>query len=123
MVVRKHPRFPASFSGMVIHRRQSHAISKSLDLSRRGCRVQSAFPAFAGMKVDLQLNLPDLPTPLHIRGATVRWAGSQGIGIEFPPLPSPDDQQLEGIIRRLEAGAEQAASQKTMPAACAGSFR
>ncbi len=119
MVVRKHPRFPASFSGMVIHRRQSHTISKSLDLSRKGCRVQSAFPAFAGMKVDLQLNLPDLPAPLHIRGAIVRWAGSQGIGIEFPPLPSPYEQQLEGIIRQLESRAEQGTSQKNPLVACA----
>ena len=105
MVVRKHPRFHASFSGTVTHQRQSHAISKSLDLSRKGCRVQSAFPAFAGMKVDLQLHLPDTGTPIHIRGAIVRWVGSQGIGIEFPPLTSPSQQQLEGTIRQLEARA------------------
>lgn len=118
MVVRKHPRFPASFSGMVIHRRQSHTISQSLDLSRKGCRVQNSFPAFAGMRVDLHLNLPDLPTPLHIRGAIVRWAGSQGIGIEFPPLPSPSEQQLEEIIRRLESRAEQVVSQTKPLVAC-----
>lgn len=105
MVIRKHPRFHASFSGIVIHQKQHHTISKSLDLSRKGCRVESAFRAFAGMKVDLQLYLPESQTPILIQGAVVRWAGSQGIGIEFPPLTSPDQQQLEGTIKRLEAKA------------------
>ena len=105
MVVRKHPRFHASFSGSVIHQKRSHTINKALDLSRKGCRVQSAFQAFAGMKVDLQLFLPNSQTPMLIQNAIVRWAGSQGIGIEFPALASPDQQQLEGTIQQLEATA------------------
>ena len=103
MVVRKRPRFHAFFSGTVIHQKRSHTISKSLDLSRKGCRVQSTFQAFAGMKVDLQLYLPHNLTPMLIQGAVVRWAGSQGIGIEFPPLAFPHQQQLEGTIQQLEA--------------------
>lgn len=103
MVIRKHPRFHASFSGSVIHQKRSHTIHRSLDLSRKGCRVQSAFQAFAGMKVDLQLYLPNSQTPLLIQNAIVRWAGSQGIGIEFPVLTSLYQQQLEGTIQELEA--------------------
>lgn len=75
------------------------------------------------MKVDLQLNLPDLSAPLHIRGAVVRWVGSQGIGIEFPSLPFPDEEQLEGIIRRLEARAEQTVSPSKPLTVCTGSLR
>ena len=103
MVVRQHPRFHASFSGTLIHRNQRHAISRSLDLSRKGCRVHSAFPAFAGMKVDLQLIFPGSRTPILIQGAVVRWAGAHGIGIEFQSLASPDAQQLEGTLRLLAA--------------------
>jgi hypothetical protein len=103
MIVRQHPRFNASFSGTLIHRKERHTISKSLDLSRRGCRVQSACPAFTGMKVDLLLNLPDSKTPIVIHGAVVRWSGSEGIGIEFPSLTSPHQELLEGAIQRLEA--------------------
>jgi hypothetical protein len=105
MVVRQHPRFHASFSGTVIHQKQRHQINKSLDLSRKGCRVQSPFPAFAGMKVDLMLYLPESEAPIVIQGAVVRWSGSQGIGIEFPSLASPHQERLEGTIRRLEATA------------------
>lgn len=112
MVVRKHPRFHASFSGTVIHQKRSHTISKSLDLSCKGCRVQSTFQAFAGMKVDLQLYLPHNQPPMLIQGAVVRWAGSQGIGIEFPPLTSPYQQQLEGTIQQLEAGVARGPEQR-----------
>lgn len=105
MVVRQHPRFHASFSGTLIHRNQRHAISKSLDLSRKGCRVHSSFPAFAGMMVDLQLIFPGSQTPILIQGAVVRWAGAKGIGIEFLSLASPDERQLEGTLRMLAAKA------------------
>lgn len=101
MVVRQHPRFHASFTGTLTHRNQRHAISRSLDLSRKGCRVQSSFPAFAGMKVDLQLIFPGNRNPILIHGAVVRWAGAHGIGIEFLSLASPDEQQLEGTLRLL----------------------
>ncbi|MDH5253374.1 MAG: PilZ domain-containing protein [Nitrospira sp.] len=105
MVVRKHPRFHASFSGKVIHQKQSHTINKSLDLSRKGCRVQSTFSAFTGMRVDLMLYLPESKAPIVIHDAVVRWSGSQGIGIEFPALVSPYQEQLEGTIQRLESTA------------------
>lgn len=103
MIVRQHPRFHASFSGTLIHQRARHAISKSLDLSRKGCRVQSTCPAFTGMTVDLLLTLPNSKTPIVIQGAIVRWSGSQEIGIEFPPLASPHQELLEGVIQQLEA--------------------
>ena len=105
MIVRQHPRFHASFSGSLFHRRKRHAISKSLDLSRKGCGVQSTCPAFAGMKVDLLLQLPQSEASIIIQGATVRWSGSRGIGIEFPSLASPFHELLEEAIQRLEATA------------------
>lgn len=105
MIVRQHPRFHASFSGALIHRKQRHVISKSLDLSRKGCGIQTTCPAFAGMKVDLLLHLPQNEASIIIQGAIVRWSGSRGIGIEFPSLASPHQELLEGAIRRLEATA------------------
>lgn len=105
MVVRQHPRFPASFSGSLIHQNRLHQISKALDLSRKGCRVESSFQAFAGMKVDLLIYIHDGETPILIQGAVVRWSGRHGIGIEFQPLASPHHERLEGTIRQLESTA------------------
>ncbi|MBI3357648.1 MAG: PilZ domain-containing protein, partial [Nitrospirae bacterium] len=93
------------FSGTLVHQNHPHQISKALDLSRKGCRVESPFRAFAGMKVDLLLYIPEGETPILIQGAVVRWSGAHGIGIEFQSLASPHQERLEGTIRRLEATA------------------
>jgi hypothetical protein len=105
MVVRQHPRFQATFSGTLVHQSHLHQIDKSLDLSRKGCRLESSFRAFAGMKVDLLLYIHEDKTPILIQGAVVRWSGAHGIGIQFQSLVSPHQEQLARILRQLEATA------------------
>jgi hypothetical protein len=103
MVVRQYPRFQAAFSGTLIHRSRLHQINKALDLSRKGCRLESAIPAFAGMKVNLLLYTPEDKIPIFVRGAIVRWSGVYGIGIEFQSLATPHQERLNNTIRHLEA--------------------
>jgi hypothetical protein len=105
MVVRQYPRFPATFTGTLVHQNRLHQISKALDLSRKGCRLESAFRAFAGMKVDLILYLSEGATPILIQGAIVRWSGAHGIGIEFQSLASPHQERLDSTLQRLKAAA------------------
>lgn len=102
MVVRQYPRFQATFSGTLVHQGHLHQIDKALDLSRKGCRVKSPFPAFAGMKVDLLLYIPEHKTPILIQGAVVRWSGVHGIGIQFQSLASPHRERLNYTLQRLE---------------------
>jgi hypothetical protein len=105
MVVRQHPRFLATFSGTLVHQSHVHPIDKALDLSRKGCRLESPFRASAGMKVDLLLYIPEDKTPILIQGAVVRWTGAHGIGIEFQSLASPHQERLDCTLRQLEATA------------------
>jgi hypothetical protein len=105
MVVRQHRRFPASFSGTLVHQSRLHQISKALDLSCKGCRLESSFRAFAGMKVDLLLYVAEEEIPILIQGAVVRWSGAHGIGIEFRSLASPHLERLDSTLQRLEATA------------------
>ena len=102
MVVRQHPRFPAAFSGTLGHENHLHRITKSLDLSRKGCRIQSSLRAIAGMKVDLLLYVPEDETPILIEHAVVRWCGSHGIGIEFQSIAAAHQERLDRSLRRLE---------------------
>jgi len=102
MVVRQYPRFTASFSGTLVHQNRLHEISKALDLSRKGCRLESSLRAIAGMHVDLLLYVHEGETPILIQGAVVRWSGRHGIGIEFRSLASPHQERLEGTIQQLE---------------------
>jgi hypothetical protein len=103
MVVRQHPRFQATFSGTLVHQGHLHPINKSLDLSRKGCRLESPFRASAGMKVDLLLFFLGSDIPILIQGAVVRWSSTQGIGIEFQSLASPHQEQLTCTLQQLEA--------------------
>jgi hypothetical protein len=105
MVVRQYPRFQATFSGTLIHQGHLHPINKALDLSRKGCRLESPFQASAGMQVDLLLYLTEAEIPILIQGAVVRWSGAHGIGIQFQSLASPHQEQLASTLRQLEATA------------------
>jgi hypothetical protein len=105
MVVRQYPRFQATFSGTLVHQGHLHPIDKAMDLSRKGCRLDSPFRASAGMKVDLLIFLPEAAIPILIQDAVVRWSGAKGIGIEFQSLASPHQEQLASTLRRLEATA------------------
>lgn len=105
MVIRQYPRFATSFSGTLVHQNRIHGISKALDLSRKGCRLESSIRAIAGMHVDLLLYLHEGGTPILIQGAVVRWSGRHGIGIEFRSLASPHQERLEGTIQQLESTA------------------
>ena len=102
MVVRQHPRFPASFSGTLGYQDRLHRITKSLDLSRKGCRLESTLRAIAGMKVDLLLYVPGDETPILIEHAVVRWCSAHGIGIEFQSVASPHQERLHHTLQRLE---------------------
>ncbi len=103
MVVRQYPRFPATFSGTLVHQNRVHRISKALDLSRKGCRLESSFHASAGMRVDLLIYVPEEATPILVRNAVVRWTGARGIGIEFDSLAPSHQDRLNSVIQRLEA--------------------
>lgn len=106
MVLRQYPRFPALFAGTVVYQNRAHAITKSVDLSRRGCRIKSTIRVVAGMIVDLLLYVPGEEIPLLIQRATVRWASTLGIGIEFQPLVSHHQERLDMVLRRLEIEAQ-----------------
>jgi PilZ domain-containing protein len=79
-----------------------HGISKALDISRKGCRLQSSLRATAGMKVVLLLYIHEGETPILIQGAVVCWSGCHGIGIEFRSLDSPHQERLNHTVQQLE---------------------
>ena len=102
MVLRQHPRYHASFSGTLVYQNHPHTITNSLDLSRKGCRLESTVHVVAGMRVDLLLYLAEETIPILIQRATIRWAGSHGIGIEFQSLASPHQERLNCTLQQLE---------------------
>ena len=55
------------------------------DLSPRGARVQTVFPAASGSRVVLRLWRPGWPEELQLE-AVVRWSRAGAMGVEFGSL-------------------------------------
>lgn len=102
MVVRTHPRFPVSFSSVLIYRDKFTHSGTVRDLSIKGCRVESVIETFAGMQLVLRLRLPEEATPIIVDNAAVRWSGSHGMGLEFLTITAQHQERLSWIIQRLE---------------------
>jgi hypothetical protein len=82
------------------------------DLSRGGVRFFTPGPAPPGTHLDLQLQLPDAPDALKLRGHVVWTRLSSGqfheVGVEFAPYGEAPGANPPGALERLaalEAGA------------------
>ena len=103
MVVRKFPRFPVTIPSTLIQKDKLRYNASLKDLSLKGCRVESIIRPFTGMQLELLLQLPSETTPITISNATVRWAGSHGIGVEFLTVAPPHQERLNRIVEELSA--------------------
>ncbi len=76
--------------------KQEQGIALSKDLSREGLKINSPTPLPEGTTVDLELDIPDDPKPVHTTGKIVWSRTSQGhdqghdIGIRFMMMDPVD---------------------------------
>lgn len=108
MVVRKFPRFPVAIPSTLVQRDKLRYNASVKDLSLKGCRLESVVRPFTGMQVELLVQLPGEATPIHITKATVRWSGSQGIGVEFLTVAPSEQERLKQMVEQLSITAGQA---------------
>lgn len=102
MVTRKHPRYNATIPSILTSRdRRRHATSLC-DVSIKGCRVSGPMDSYAGMQVEVSLQLPGNLAPIVISNATVRWTGANGIGIEFLQVAPEQLERLSNLLTQLE---------------------
>lgn len=108
MVVRKFPRFPVTIPSTLVQRDKLRYNASVKDLSLKGCRLESVVRPFTGMQVELLIQLEGESAPIHISKATVRWSGSQGIGIEFLTVAPAEQERLKQMVEQLSVTAGQA---------------
>lgn len=108
MVVRKFPRFPVAVQSTLVQRDKLRYNASVKDLSLKGCRLESLVQPFTGMQVELLIELPGEPTPIHIDKGTVRWSGSQGIGVEFLTMAPSEQERLKRVVKQLSVTVGQA---------------
>lgn len=102
MVTRKHPRFPVSLSSTLVHKNHFSHAGSVLNLSAKGCCVDSIVSPFTGMQLTMQLHIPGEGQPILIENAAVRWSGSAGIGLEFLTVAPPHQERLNRMIQQLQ---------------------
>lgn len=108
MVVRKFPRFPVTIPSTLVQRDKLRYNASVKDLSLKGCRLESVVRPFTGMQVELLIEMPGEATPIHISKGTVRWSGSQGIGVEFLTMAPAEQERLKRVVEQLSVTTGQA---------------
>ena len=99
---RKHPRFPVQFRSSFSSVNLVGGEGLLLDLSVRGCRVDSQTPVRPGTELRLQIHLFQDSTPLEIAVARVRWSQDQQFGVEFLDVHNDAWKRLCRVIKGLE---------------------
>ena len=103
MVERSHQRFPACLSGALFaYGKWGPDTIRSVDLSRNGCRIENTVQVVPGMDIALFFLPPGEDIPIVIHDAKVRWAGTQGIGIEFHTVADHYRDRLEVLLNQLK---------------------
>ena len=97
---RQHPRVDLQFR-IVFNDDGIQGQGEILNLSRRGCAVQSEAAVATRMYLALQLYLPGDEDPVTIDQAVVRWTAVQQFGVEFMQLQDHAVQRLHHFVSGL----------------------
>lgn len=73
-----------------------------VDLSVRGCRIESSTHTLSGTVLELRIYASDQEVPLGIDQAIVRWTRGKFFGVEFVSLQPEEWARLQQAVKRLE---------------------
>ena len=90
--VRYQVEFPATFAG-------DHAgLGIVYNLGIGGCKVVSDLAVKSGALLTVQLQIPEQPTAITIRAATVRWTLELEFGVEFLEMQEKERARLQQFL-------------------------
>jgi hypothetical protein len=102
MELRHHQRFPVHFHTVLSGPQLSESVGTVVNLSERGCQIETDSQVFAGIQLALGLHLPGEDSPLSIEKAVVCWNRERAIGVGFITLAPPQQERLSHLITRLK---------------------
>ena len=106
MELRKYPRFRVQFRSTFSGDRID-GDGKAIDLSQRGCRIESELTVPASTMLELRLYVPGLDWPMRVEQASVKWARGREFGLEFVRLLPKEEETLHRVVKDLEPGAHE----------------
>lgn len=102
MEQRQSPRFPVRFRSSFKSLNIVGGDGSIVDLSLRGCRVDSATEVRSGTSLEVRILTSDEEPPLQIQEALVRWSRAHQFGLEFVTLAPEEWARLQHTVTQLE---------------------
>lgn len=102
MEQRQSPRFPVRFHSSFTSLNVVGGDGSIIDLSLRGCRVDSSTQVRSGTSLELRVQISDEEPPLQIQEAVVRWSRAEEFGLEFVTLAPEEWARLQHTVTELE---------------------
>jgi hypothetical protein len=99
---RATPRFRVQYSTTMSYPSNAEWTGTVLDLSTRGCRLESPLLLLApGLALALRIHVPGVEWPLMIEGAHVRWVCGQLAGLAFFQIRQTEQERLDEVVESL----------------------
>jgi len=102
MEQRKNIRFPVQFRSSFSSIAMVGGEGSLVDLSLRGCRIESPTDVQPGVSLELRITAIELQPPIQIQAAIVRWSRGRQFGLEFEVIASTEWTHLQDIVKQLE---------------------
>lgn len=102
MEQRQSPRFPVRFRSSFTSLNIVGGDGNIVDLSLRGCRVDSPIEVRPGTSLEVRIQISDEEPPLKIQEAVVRWSRAKQFGLEFVTLVPEEWARLQHTVTQLE---------------------
>ena len=102
MEQRKNLRFPVKFCSSFSSIGMVGGEGSVLDLSFRGCRIESSIDVQPGASLDVRIKVAENESPIHIQAALVRWSRGREFGLEFEVIAPTEWAHLQEFVKQLE---------------------
>lgn len=99
---RQCPRFPVRFRSAFSSANLVGGEGSVLDLSIRGCRIDSSTEVSPGTTLDVRIQTDGEEPPVQIKQAVVRWSKPRQFGLEFVTLVPEEWTRLQYVVKRIE---------------------
>jgi hypothetical protein len=102
MDLRRHQRVPVNLSSYLSSMSLGDNVGTVLDLSPRGCKVQSDMRVVPSMQIVVHLDVPGEDSIIAIKQAGVRWVSGRVFGLEFIDQDPTVVKRLVQVIRNAK---------------------
>jgi hypothetical protein len=102
MIAREFPRFRVQFRSSFTSAQIVAGEGTIVDLSIRGCRVESGTSVPASTNLELRIYLAGQDALIDIESAAVRWSMGREFGLEFIRMQSEQQARLRLLVEDLK---------------------